>query len=140
MSLKYGYPGIQADMFQHVATSTRPFVDVLAALHREIDGAGMKVLHEIDPQGALKSVGQIIGGSRLVFFFHPNLVARLLQTDWSAIVEVPLKLAVMELPDGTVSIRIADPAAAFARYGNPALTAFGQELAATCERVVGASV
>jgi len=139
MSLHYGHPGTQADLFQHSASSTRPFADVLAALHREIDGAGMKVLHEIDPQSALKSVGQIIGGSRLVFFFHPNLVARLLQTDWSAIVEAPLKLAVMELPDGTVSIRMADPAAAFARYGNPALTAFGQELASACKRIVGAS-
>ncbi len=128
MSLQFGHPGIQANTFQHTATSTRPFDDVLAALRREIDGAGMKVLQEIDPQGALKGVGQTIGGARLVFFFHSNLLVRLLQTDWSAIVEAPLKLAVMELPDGTVSIRMADPAAAFARYGNLALTAFGQEL------------
>ena len=140
MSLQFGHPALQTHVFQHSVTSTRPFDEVLAALRREIDGAGMKVLHEIDPQGALKGVGQTIGGSRLVFFFHPNLLARLLQTDWSAIVEAPLKLAVMELPDGTVSIRMADPAAAFARYGNPALTAFGQELAATCGRIVAASV
>jgi len=140
MSLQLGHPGLQADAFQHSATSTRPFDDVLVALRREIDDAGMKVLHEIDPQGALKGVGQTTGGSRLVFFFHPNLLVRLLQTDWSAIVEAPLKLAVMELPDGTVSIRMANPAAAFARYGHPALTAFGQELAAMCGRIIGASV
>jgi len=140
MSLQFGKPGTEAETFQRSHVSKRPFEDVLSSLRREIDGAGMKVLHEIDPQGALQSVGQAIGGSRLVFFFHPNLLARLLQTDWSAIVEAPLKLAVMELPDGTVSIRMADPAAAFARYGNPALTEFGQELATTCERIVSASV
>ncbi len=140
MSLQFGKPGTQAETFQRSHVSKRPFEDVLSSLRREIDGAGMKVLHEIDPQGALQSVGQTIGSSRLVFFFHPNLVVRLLQTDWSAIVEAPLKLAVMELPDGTVSIRMADPAAAFARYGNPALTGFGQELATTCERIVSASV
>jgi len=140
MSLKFGEPGTQAGTFQISHVSKRPFEEVLASLRREIDGAGMRVLHEIDPQGALKNVGQTIGGSRLVFFFHPNLVVRLLQTDWSAIVEAPLKLTVMELSDGTVSIRMADPAGAFARYGNPALTSFGQELAATCKRIIGASI
>lgn len=140
MNLQFGKPGTEAETFQFSHVSKRPFEDVLASLRREIDGAGMKVLHEIDPQGALQGFGQTIGGSRLVFFFHPNLLARLLQVDWSAIVEAPLKLAVMELPDGAVSIRMADPANAFARYGNPALTTFGQELAATCEQIVNASV
>lgn len=140
MSLQFGQPGAHAESFQHSVTSTLPFDAVLTALRREIDQAGMKRLHEIDPQAALTGIGQAIGGSRLVFFFHPELLARLLQTDWSAIVEAPLKLAVMELPDGTVSVRMADVAQAFARYGNPALTAFGQELAATCARLIQASV
>ena len=137
MNMQFGEPGHQVEQFQLGKLSNRPFADVLTALRREIDAAGMKVLHEIDPQGALQSVGETIGGSRLVFFFHPNLVARLLKTDWSAIIEAPLKLAVMEFPHGAVSLRMADPAAAFARYGNPALTAFGQELAATCKRILG---
>ena len=100
----------------------------------------MKVLHEIDPQAALQGFGHTIGGARLVFFFHPNLLRRLLETDWSAIVEAPPKLAVLELPDGTVAVRMANPATALARYGYPALSAFGEELAAACERIMDASV
>lgn len=138
MTLKFGEPGTAAEAFQLGRISKRGFEDVLSALRREIDGAGMKVLHEIDAQAALQSTGETIGGLRLVFFFHPKLVARLLQMDWTAMVEAPLKLAVVEQPDGTVAIRMADPAAAFARYGNPALAAFGQELAAACERVMSA--
>ena len=140
MDVRFGQPGTAADTFQRSAISRRSFDDVLATLRQAIEEAGMKVLQEIDPQKALASFGHVIDGSRLVFFFHPNLVIRLLQTDWTAIIEAPLKLAVTELPNGTTSLRMADPAAAFARYGNAALTTFGQELAVTCEGIITASV
>ena len=140
MTLPFGQPGPGADVFQISHASRRPFEEVLATLRQHIGGAGMKVLHEIDPQAALAGIGQAIGGARLLFFFHPDLVVRLLQADASGIVEAPLKLAVMELPDGSTSVRMADPAQAFARYHTPALTAFGQELAATCQRIIAASL
>ncbi|MGI4810195.1 MAG: DUF302 domain-containing protein [Janthinobacterium lividum] len=139
MTLVFGQPGTAAAEFQLNITSQRPFSEVLAALRQAIDQAGMKVLHEIDPQGALRSIDQVIGGARLLFFFHPQLLAQLLGIDSSAIVEAPLKLAVLELPDGSVSIRAADPAIAFMRYNNPDLASFGQELSAACGRIVGAA-
>ncbi len=139
MTLVFGQPGTDAAALQLDVTSRRPFSEVLTALRQAIDGAGMKVLHEIDPQGALRSVDQVIGGARLLFFFHPHLLARLLEFDASALVEVPLKLAVLEMPDGAVSIRIADPAIAMGRYGNSALAAFGQVLAAACDRIIRAA-
>ena len=139
MTLVFGQAGTDAAAFQLDVTSRRPFLDVLTALREAIGRAGMKVLHEIDPQGALRSVDQVIGGARLLFFFHPRLLARLLELDPSALVEVPLKLAVLEMPDGAVSIRIADPANAIGRYGNPALASFGHELAAACDRIIRAA-
>lgn len=140
MAVQFGSHGTEAETFQLTRTTSRPFQQVLDSVRNEINAAGMKVLHEIDPQAALQGFGHSIGGARLVFFFHPNLLYRLLETDWTAIVEAPPKLALLELPDGTVSLRMANPAGAFARYGNAALTAFGQELAATCERIMDASV
>ncbi len=139
MTLDFGQPGTAAAQFQFDVTSRRPFPEVLAALRQAIDQADMKVLHEIDPQGALRSIDKVIGGARLVFFFHPQLLARLLEIDSSAIVEAPLKLAVLEMPDGSVSIRAADPAIALGRYGSSALTGFGQELSAACDRIVRAA-
>ena len=140
MNVQFGQPGTETDTFQLIRTTARPFQQVLESVRNEIAAAGMKVLHEIDPQIALQGVGHTVGSARLVFFFHPNLLLRLLETDWSAIVEAPPKLALLELPDGAVSLRMANPAGALARYGNPALTAFGQELAATCARIMDASV
>ncbi len=138
MTVDLGPPNPEAEPCHLVRTTTRPFHQVLAAVRAEIEAAGMKVLHEIDPQAALQGFGHSIGPARLVFFFHPNLLHRLLQTDWTAIVEAPPKLALLELPDGTVSLRMADPAVLFARYDNPALTEFGRELAETCTRMMAA--
>ena len=140
MNVQFGQPGTETETFQLIRTTSRPFQEVLDSVRDEIGAAGMKVLHEIDPQAALQGFGHTIGAARLVFFFHPNLLHRLLETDWTAIVEAPPKLVLLELPDGAVSLRMANPAGALARYGNPALTAFGQELAAICARIMDASV
>ena len=139
MTLVFGKPGTDAAAFQLDLISRRPFPEILTALRQAIDEAGMKVLHEIDPQGALRSIDQVIGGARLLFFFHPQLLARLLEIDASGLVEVPLKLAVLEMPGGAVSIRIADPATAMGRYGNPALASFGRELSVACDRIIRAA-
>ena len=139
MTLVFGQPGTAAAEFQFDGNSRRPFPEVLAALRQAIDRAGMKTLHEIDRQGALGSIDQVIGGARLLFFFHPQLLARLLGIDRSAIVEAPLKLAVLEMPDASVSIRAADPAIALGRYGNAALASFGQELSEACGRIIRAA-
>lgn len=140
MTLVLGQPGTAAAEFQLDVTSRRPLPEILASLQEAIDQAGMKVLQEIDPQGALHSIDQTIGGARLLFFFHPKLLARLLEIDFSAIVGAPLKLAVMEMPDGSVSIRAADPAIALGRYGNPALADFGQDLSEACNRIMHAAM
>jgi uncharacterized protein (DUF302 family) len=139
-TVTFGKPGAEAASFQSSQLSTRSFEDVLSSLRKEIEGAGLRVLNEIDPQKAVQGIGRSMGGLRLIFFFHPELVVRVLETDWTAMVEAPLKLVVTELPEGTVSIRMADPIAAFGRYGNSALTSFGKELAETCQRIIGASV
>lgn len=139
MTVQLGAPAPAADAFHLARTSRRPFADVLAAVRAGIEAEGMKVLHEIDPQAALHGFGHAIGGARLVFFFHPLLLLRLLEADWTAIVDAPLKLALIELPGGAVHLRMARPDEALARYGNPALARFGQELAAACVRVLDAA-
>jgi uncharacterized protein (DUF302 family) len=136
----YGKPGTEAASFQTSRVSTRGFDEVVETLRKQIVGAGLRVLQEIDPQKAVQGIGQSIGGSRLIFFFHPQLVVRVLEMDWSAMVEAPLKLLVTELPEGAVSVRMADPAVAFGRYGNPALAGFGREMAETCRQIIESSI
>ncbi len=139
-TLDFGAVGAAAGAFQYAATSTRAFDDVLSSLATEIDRAGLRLLQEIDVRKALAGAGRLTGGFRLLFFFHPALVIRVISADVSAMVEAPLKLVVAESPDGTVSLRIAEPLTAFGRYGNPALVELGTELSATVRRIVAASI
>lgn len=139
-AVTFGEPGTASAAYQISHLSTRSFDEVVIRLRKEIDRAGLRLLHEIDPQKAVQGIGQCIGGSRLIFFFHPKLVVRVFEADWSAMVEAPLKLVVTELPDRTVSVRMADPIIAFGRHGNDALAELGRELAAQCQEIIASSI
>lgn len=117
--------------FQHERLIASPLADVVARLRSAIEAAGLWVLHEIDPQALLRKGGYAIPGARQILFFHPRLMVRLLEADSAAILEVPLKYALLE-EAGAVRLRWLDPKAAFAKYRNEELTEFGNELASTC--------
>jgi len=125
--------------FQHARIVTLPFEEVLTRLRQAIEAVGLWVLHEIDPQKVLQRGVYDIGHARQILFFHPDLMVRLLQANPAALLEAPLKVAVMQQPDGTVTIRWHDPAVAFGRYGNPVLAELGQDLASRCEQIVTAT-
>ncbi len=122
--------------FQRARTTPLPLPTVIERLRSAIAASGLWVLHEIDPQAILARVGHDIGAVRQILFFHPDRMVRLLGADPAALLEAPLKLAIMALPDGSASVRWTDPALAFGRYGNPALSQLGQELATLCEKIV----
>ncbi len=126
--------------FQRSIICAHPLPDVVARLREAIEAADLWVLHEIDPQALLERGGYAIRPARQILFFHPPLMARLLAADPAALIEAPLKFAVLDLPDGAVSVRWNDPAAAFARYGNAALTTLGQEFASVCEQIAAVSL
>jgi hypothetical protein len=56
-TVTFGKPGTEAASFQSSQLSTRTFEDVLTRLRKEIEGAGLRVLNEIDPQKALRALG-----------------------------------------------------------------------------------
>ncbi len=140
VSVSYGDLGEAAASFQRSIVCAYPVPDAIARLREAIEAADLWVLQEIDPQALLERGGYAIRPARQILFFHPRLMARLLAADPAALIEAPLKFAVIELPDGTVTVRWNDPDAGFARYGNRALSALGRELASVCERIAAGSV
>ncbi len=139
-TVTYADPGEAAASFQRCRVSALPVADVVARLRKAIEAADFWVLHEIDPQMLLRRGGYAIGAARQILFFHPRLMARLLAADPAALLEAPLKFAILELPGGTVMVRWSDPAAAFARYGSRALADLGRELAAACKEIATAGL
>ena len=61
---------------------------------------------------------------------------RLLAIDPNALIEAPLKLVVMQMPDDTVSVRHAKVEMQFNRYNG--FEELAEELAMICERLIRA--
>jgi len=119
---------------QRSARSRFPFEETLTRLKERIQAEELWLIHEIDPQMLMKRGGFEIPATRQLLFFHPRYLVRLLEQNPGALVEVPLKIAVLELPDGTVMLRHPSVAAAFASYAG--LEALGIELEGILERLL----
>jgi uncharacterized protein (DUF302 family) len=130
----YGQISAATNAVQRSHSSQARFVDVVAAVKSAIADAGFWLLHEIDPQALLNKGGYAIGSTRQLLFFHPDYMARVLSAVPAALLEAPLKFAIMDLGN-EVTLRWIDPAAALGRYGDAKLAQLGEELAAKCEAI-----
>lgn len=120
--------------FQTVVPSRFGFEDTLARLREALAAQELWLIHEINPQMLLARGGYEIAPARQLFFFHARYAARLLAVDPAAVAEIPLKLVVLQMPDGGVTVRHPDVAGQFARY--PGLAALGEELAVLVRMLV----
>jgi uncharacterized protein (DUF302 family) len=139
-AVSYGRPGQATDLFQRARSIRIAVADGAERLRRAVEAADLWVLHEIDPQALLMRGGYAIEPARQILFFHPRLMARLLAADPTALLEAPLKFALLALPNGTLIVRWIDPAWALARYDSSELKALGHELATACEGIARAWV
>jgi len=119
---------------QRVVRSRFDFEATVARLRTAIAETDLFVLHEIDPQAILARSGFSIREARQLLFFHPRYMVRLLALDPSAIVEVPLKLVVLRMPDGSVTVRHTRVEALVARH--PALEPLVRELTGIYEQLL----
>lgn len=138
-AVRYGPASAQSSEFQHVVVTSRPVDDVARRLKDGIEAADLWVLHEIDPKMVLGRGGFAIQEGRQILFFHPRLLARMLELDPAALLEAPVKFAVMQMGQAETAIRWIDPTTPFARYGNAELAKLGQNLAATCRALAEAA-
>ena len=115
--------------------SAYDFDETLSRIRRAIEAENLMVVHEINPQQMLRMVGVRTGGMRQVLFFHPRYMKQIMETNRNAGIEPPLKVLVMESPNG-VMVRYEDPVHQFQAY--PGLGALSEELRGIFERVVAA--
>lgn len=134
-TIRYAEPS-PVQSFQRAAKSRLSFEETLVQLKTAILAEDLWLIHEIDPSLLAARGGFGILPARQLLFFHPRYLVRLLETDPGALLEAPLKIAVLALPDGTIMVRMPDPATVFARY--PGLSDLGEELGVLCERLLAA--
>ena len=98
--VSYARIGYVSDAFQRWRICPFPVEEVLSQLRSAIESADFWNLHEIDPQALLSHEGYAIAPARLLLFFRPHYVARILTADPAALLEVPLKFIILEITGG----------------------------------------
>lgn len=120
--------------FQVVQPSPYSFGDTINRLKEAIESENMMVIKEINAQQMLRMVGVKTNGMKQLLFFHPRFMKKIISKNKNAGIEPPLKVLVMEKPNGKVMIKYIKPTYIFQKYKG--LSAVGQELEAVVKKVV----
>ena len=120
--------------FHVTATSKYDFDDTVALLKGAIEQQNLMVIHEIDAQRMLRMVQVQTKGMKQILFFHPRYMKRIREVDPNGAIEAPLKVLVMERPDGKVMVRYVRPTYLLGRYSG--LEEIGEELDSVVSGIV----
>lgn len=102
------------------------FENTLVSIRRGIEDSGLWIIAEINPQLLAAKAGYGIAPARQILFFHPRYLKKLLEANPDALIEIPLKVTIMEKPGGKVALRFSDTESIFKMY--PELSELGCEL------------
>lgn len=117
-----------------MSKSAYEFNDTVAIIEGAIAEENMMVVHQIDAQKMLRMVEVQTGGMKQILFFHPRYLKKIRETDMNAAIEAPMKILVMEKPNGDVMLRYVSPVHTFSQYDG--LEDVGKELQEAMERIV----
>lgn len=101
-----------------------------------IKAAGMNAVTRASASDGAKARGVTIRGDVVLGVFRNDVAVRMLAANVDAGIEAPLRLHLVEEPDGTSSIRYHLPSAVFGRYDGEAIKALGRELDLIFEKIV----
>lgn len=120
--------------FHVMVMSKYGFDDTVAMLKGAIEQENLMLVHEIDAQRMLRMVSVRTKGMKQLLFFHPRYMKRIREANPHGTIEPPLKIAVMERPDGKVMVRYMKPSIQFGRYDG--LGEIGGELESVIVKVL----
>ncbi len=114
------------------------FDETVSRLKQSIEAENLMVIHEINPQRMLRMVGVRVGGMRQILFFHPRYMKQIVEANRIGGIEPPLKILVMEMPNGRVMVRYEQPEHQLSPYDG--LESIAEELQGVVERIVATIV
>lgn len=99
-----------------MAMSKYSFQDTVSRIKQTIESKEIMVVFTADHQAMLSMVGMNTKGMLGVEFFHPRYGKMVMQNDHAAGIEIPLRLVVMETPDGKAMLSYYKPSSVFVKY------------------------
>lgn len=108
--------------------SAKSFADTVAGIKGAIKEKGLAIIFEANHQNMIAMVGGSTTPSVAIGFAKPQMGQQLLSIEPLAGIEMPMRIAVRELPDGKVYVIYYQPSYLFAHYGNPKLEKLGEKM------------
>ena len=101
-----------------VTTADHTFEQTLSMVRTLLEESDLWIVGEIDPQKLARKAGFDMLSARQLLFFHPRYLKPLLELLPDALIEVPLKVTVLQKPDLTISVRFSDVRKSLAEYAD----------------------
>ncbi len=121
-----------------VVATDKPYETLLVDLRAAVQDNKMGLVTEAGPTEVAASRGETIPGNRVVGIFRNDFAVTIIRAAPSAMIEAPVRIMVMEEPDGTASLSYKLPSAVFAPYaeeGGEAVTDAAAELDAIFAKI-----
>jgi uncharacterized protein (DUF302 family) len=119
-----------------VVRSAKSITALETDLKAAIDQKGMNLVNRASASDGARNRGVSIRGDVVIGVYRNDFAIRMLAANVDAGLEAPIRLHLVEEPDGTSSIRYRVPSAVFAPYGGGDLQALGVELDAMLAAIV----
>ena len=113
-----------------------PFAGLEEKLKSAIAKNKMNPVTRASASDGAKGRGITIRGDVVIGIFRNDFAVRMLEANVDAGIEAPVRLHLVEEPDGTTSIRYYSPSAMFGRYEGDKIKALGLELDPVIEQIV----
>lgn len=105
-----------------VVKSSSSFEVTTKRLKDAIKGKGLNIVFEANHQNMMKMVGIQSKKSITIGFAKPQMAAKFLQIEPRAALEMPMRITVRELDNGSIVVIYYRPSYLFAHYGKKKLT------------------
>lgn len=86
------------------------FLETYIALKEKIVSNGFLLLHEIDTKQIVSKHGIDIPPLKQLLFFKPNYISQIMDSDYLAINDIPLKFVIKYLGESSTSVSYQNPA------------------------------
>lgn len=120
------------------AHSRHGYAETIEHLEAAVQQSPLNIVTRASATLGARAIGVTIPGNMVLGLFAPQYAVRMLEASVDAGYEAPLRLYVVERPDGAVEVRYRRPSEVFRPYGRPALDAMAQELDAIFAEIAGA--
>ena len=131
-------PALAADQ-PRVVKSKHSFTQTVSRFKNAVKKAGLAIVFEANHKNMMAMVGIQSPDSITLGFAKPQMGAKLLGAEPRAAVEMPLRVAVRVLKDGSVAVIYYQPSYLLSHYKNPKLAPLARKMDKMVDKFVKAA-